>query len=77
MSNDESRGADGKSPFANRHSGTSACRCPYCDTSVADDSFVCAPCQVKLVPCPKCGKPRAESARRCPQCGDIVTPTAK
>lgn len=46
------------------------CRCPYCDTPVSDDSFVCAPCQVKLVPCPSCGKPRAENSRRCPHCGD-------
>jgi hypothetical protein len=54
-----------------------ACRCPYCDTPVAEDSSVCAPCQVKLLPCPKCGKPRAERSRRCPHCGDIATPAAK
>jgi predicted SprT family Zn-dependent metalloprotease len=43
---------------------------------VTDDSFICQPCQVKLVRCAKCGKPRAESARRCPHCGDEL-PGAK
>jgi hypothetical protein len=48
----------------------SACKCPYCDAPVSDDSFTCQPCRVKLVRCSTCGKPRAESSRRCPHCGD-------
>ena len=36
------------------------CRCPYCDAPLVRDSFVCAPCQVKLVALPNCGKPGAE-----------------
>jgi len=66
MKNDETK----------RRSAQSTCCCPYCDAPVTDDSFICQPCQVKLVRCAKCGKPRAENARRCPHCGDEL-PAAK
>jgi len=50
------------------------CRCPYCDAPVRDDSFVCQPCQVRLISCPGCRRPVADTARRCPHCEQELTP---
>lgn len=77
MTNDEVRRTNDESRKVNLESEPGACRCPYCDAPVSDDSFVCQPCRVKLAPCPKCGKPRAETARRCPHCGENARPAAK
>ena len=47
-----------------------ACRCPFCDEPLADESRICRPCSVKFVACKQCGKQFAETAERCPECGE-------
>jgi predicted amidophosphoribosyltransferase len=46
-----------------------ACRCPFCETPLADEKSFCKPCGATIRCCEKCGKPLPKDATACPSCG--------
>jgi nitrogen fixation NifU-like protein len=50
-----------KEPARGKH------RCPYCDSSIAED--FCKLCKVKFKKCPSCGQIMAANVEHCPNCG--------
>ncbi|HEY5527638.1 MAG TPA: zinc ribbon domain-containing protein [Candidatus Anoxymicrobiaceae bacterium] len=47
-----------------------ACRCPYCDVVVEEESVICVVCKTVIIDCEKCGAPMREGAEACPKCGE-------
>ncbi|MEO0080445.1 MAG: zinc-ribbon domain-containing protein [candidate division WOR-3 bacterium] len=53
-----------------RGTRTGRCRCPYCDTPLAEGESFCSPCGVKIDYCHKCGTPLPRDSNTCPECGE-------